>query len=58
VRGPLSIADFLNFVFDNFYRQHRPIWLDYSSHMTCLGTEATITLAEQQLHHVHWLDMP
>ena len=56
VRGPLSITDFLNFVFDNFYRQHRPNWLDYSSHLTCSGTLSTITLDEQQLHHVHWED--
>ena len=56
VRGPLSIADFLNFVFDNFYRQHRLIWLDYSSHLTCMGTDATITREEQQLHHLNWED--
>ncbi|WP_415552655.1 DUF2290 domain-containing protein [Gluconobacter cerinus] len=56
VRSPLSIADFLNFVFDNFYRQHRPIWLNYSSYLTCAGTNMTITMAEQQLQHLYWSD--
>jgi len=56
VKGPLSIADFMNFIFDNFYRHHRRLWLDYSSHLTCIGTEPTITWEEQQLHHLHWED--
>jgi hypothetical protein len=56
VRGPLSIADFLNFVFDNFYRQHRSTWLNYSSYLRCHGTDATITADEQQFHHLHWED--
>jgi Uncharacterized conserved protein len=57
VRSPLSIADFLNFVFDNFYREHRRVWLEYSSHLTCSGTDMTITVAEQQLHHLHWEEL-
>lgn len=57
VRSPLSIADFLNFVFDNFYREHRRVWLDYSSYLTCTGTDMTITVEEQQLHHLHWEEL-
>lgn len=56
VRGPLSVADFLNFVFDNFYREYRPVWLPYAYHLRCLGTEATITSQEQMMHHLHWQD--
>lgn len=52
VHSPLSISAFLNFIFDNFYRQHRRTWLEYSSHLTCYGIEETITREEQLLHHL------
>jgi len=57
VYRPLSISEFLNFVFDNFYRQSRNLWLDFAPHLNCDGTEETITIAEQGLHHIYCSEM-
>lgn len=54
VKGPLSIAYFLHFVFDNFYRPYRAFWLNYSSHLTSSKTEITITEEELLQHHLNW----
>lgn len=54
VKGPLSIAYFFHFVFDNFYRHYRRFWLNYSSHLSSGETEVTITGPERLQHHVHW----
>jgi len=56
VRGPMSISDFLNFIFDNFYRGARPFWLNHAPFLTCEGVEPTITWDEQQLHHLQWME--
>ena len=56
VRGPLSPTDFLNFIFDNFYRAHRRFWLDHAPYLTCAGVEPTITWEEEQLHHIQWAE--
>lgn len=53
VHSPLSISAFFNFLFDNFYRRHRYLWLKHSSFLNCEGTEDTITLEEQMIHHIH-----
>lgn len=54
VRGPLQISAFLNFVFDNFYRDYRPVWLSFSSHLKLKEDEITITQEEANLHHFNW----
>jgi hypothetical protein len=56
LRGPMSVADFLNFLFDNFYRRYRRFWLNYAPHLDCEGTDSTITWEEQQLHHIQWME--
>ena len=54
VRGPLQISAFLNFIFDNFFRDYRPVWLSYSSHLKLKEHEVTITNEEANLHHFNW----
>lgn len=54
VKGPLSVAYFLHFIFDNFYRPYRRFWLNYSSYLTSGETEMTITGPERLQHHVYW----
>ena len=55
VYRPLTIASFFNFVFDNYYRNHRSFWLNYSSFLNSPRIEKTITRGEQALHHLDWL---
>lgn len=56
VKGPLTIADFLHFIFDNFHRPYRRFWLNYSSYLSSGETEITITSLERLQHHVYWED--
>lgn len=54
IRGPLQISSYFNFIFDNFYRDYRPLWLSFSSYLKFDESETTITGDEQMLHHLHW----
>ncbi|OHV18595.1 DUF2290 domain-containing protein [Rhizobium sp. RMa-01] len=54
VKGPVSIAYFLHFVFDNFYRADKRFWLNYSSYLTSGETEVTITTTELMQQHLNW----
>jgi len=55
MRAPLSAADFLNFIFDNFYPQHSDLWLDYQPHLRVL-CEDTIRPEEMNRMHMYWAD--
>lgn len=54
VRGPLQISTFLNFTFDNFFREYRPVWWSFSSYLKLDESESTITQAEMSAHHLDW----
>jgi hypothetical protein len=58
VRSPMSISHILSFLFDNFYRHHRPFWNDFAPHLTGVAIADTITEGEQMLHHLTWADEP
>jgi len=55
MRSPLSAADFLNFIFDNFYPQYSSLWLDYQPHLRVL-CEDTIRPEEMGRMHMYWAD--
>lgn len=54
VRGPLQITSFFNFVFDNFFRDYRPVWLSVAPYLKLKEDEITITRDESALHHFNW----
>lgn len=54
VRAPMGISDFLNFIFDNFFRQHLSFWRKFSPFLTCAGVEDTIEVDEMVRHHISW----
>lgn len=54
VYRPLTIASFFNFVFDNYYRNHRSFWLNYSPFLSSDRIKETITPKELTLHHLDW----
>lgn len=58
VRAPMSISHLLTFLFDNFYRQHRPFWNTFAPHLSSGDVIDTITDSEQMLHHLTWADAP
>jgi hypothetical protein len=55
LRSPISVSEFLTFVFDNFYPQHSPKWIDFQPH---LKTECddTIRPGEMSRMHLYWAD--
>lgn len=55
LRAPLSAADFLNFIFDNFYPNYCSTWLDYQPHLRIL-CEDTIRPEEIGRMHLYWAD--
>lgn len=55
MRSPLSVGDFFNFIFDNFYPQYTSFWLDYQPHLRMLS-EDTIRGAETNRMHIYWAD--
>lgn len=54
VRGPLQMSSFINFLFDNFFRADRDLWLQFAGHFRLDEGEVTITDEEAQLHHLSW----
>lgn len=54
LRGPLQVSAFLNFIFDNFFRDYRPVWLSFAPHLKLKEDEVTITQEEAWLHHFNW----
>ena len=54
LRGPFQISAFLNFIFDNFFRDYRPIWLSFAPYMKLDESEVTITEPETVQHHLNW----
>lgn len=54
VRGPVQITSFMNFLFDNFFRDYQPVWRSFASYMQLDETEVTITEEEVGLHHLNW----
>lgn len=55
LRAPISIADFLTFIFDNFYPGKEKTWLKYQPFLTCPG-EDTIRTHETMRMHLYWSD--
>ncbi|WP_417503093.1 DUF2290 domain-containing protein [Marinobacter sp.] len=55
LRAPLSAADFLNFIFDNFYPQYSNTWLDYQPQLRAI-CEDTIRPDEMSRMHMYWAD--
>lgn len=55
MRSPLSVGDFFNFIFDNFYPSHASFWLDYQPHLRTL-CEDTIRDSEVNRMHFYWVD--
>ena len=53
VHSPLSIAGFLNFIFDNFYRSDREFWSKFSAFLTSPNIDETITNEEKDLYHIN-----
>ena len=54
VRGPLQISSFIKFLFENFFRSDRKIWLEFAENMRLYEGEVTITNEETYLHHLNW----
>ncbi len=47
IRGPVQISTFFHFIFDNFQRSARPLWLQFSSYLAFDHSEVTITPAKR-----------
>lgn len=54
IRGPVQISSFLHFIFDNFQRAARPLWLQFSSYLAFDNSEVTITPHEASILHINW----
>lgn len=54
VRGPLQISSFIKFLFENFFRDDRLFWFEFSKIMRLDEGEVTITKNETYLHHLNW----
>lgn len=54
IRGPVQVSTFLHFIFDNFQRSARPLWLEFSSYLAFDHSEVTITPSESTILHMNW----
>lgn len=54
LRAPISVAEFITFVFDNFYPSRSDVWLDFQPHLKA-ECEDTIRPAEMARMHLHWV---
>ncbi|MBW9335598.1 DUF2290 domain-containing protein [Herbaspirillum sp. RU 5E] len=54
LRAPLSISDFLTFIFDNFHSHHSKDWLEYRPQLTS-ACEDTIRDEETTRIHMFWM---
>ncbi len=56
VKAPLSIRDFMSFLFDNFYPQHASFWYSHSPFLNCSGiNNHSITEEEMVRLHLNWV---
>jgi len=55
LRAPISIAEFLTFVFDNFYPDRAKTWLEFQPFLAC-PSEDTIRVDETIRMHMYWAD--
>lgn len=54
VQGPVQISSLIRFLFDNFFRNYRHLWLEFATNFRLDEGEVTITNEETQLHHLSW----
>lgn len=55
LRAPISIAEFITFIFDNFYPEKDKAWLEYQPFLAC-QSEDTIRNHETMRMHLFWAD--
>lgn len=55
VRGPLQLAAFLHFIFDNYYRDYRDVWLGFAPYLPNEEIAVTISEEESSRPHLNWL---
>jgi len=55
LKSPISISEFLTFIFDNFYPNSSKLWLDYQPHLKVICKE-TIREEESSRMHLYWAD--
>lgn len=55
LKAPLSIAEFLTFIFDNFYPKNAIFWHDFQPHLKSTCSD-TILDEETSRMHLYWME--